>query len=143
MFKDNPFMKNSEEDIVSAEAKFVPEQLRKAAAIYEERNALYGDVYKDFGKIMIVLFPDGISATSAEDPVSGCNRLGIIVQIVGKLMRYCSTFNAGGHADSLDDLAVYAMMLQELDQEAKIEITYRTGTQNIDEHRQSFVEREA
>lgn len=99
--------------------KFVPEQLRKAAEIYEQRNELYGDNYKHWGKVWLALFPDGISTTSAEDPVGACNRMGILVQIVSKLTRYCQQFNAGGHADSLDDLAVYAMMLRELDCDIK------------------------
>lgn len=97
--------------------KFVPEQLRKAAAIYEERNALYGDNYRRFGQVWVALFPDGISTTSSHDPVGDCNRLGILVQVVSKLTRYCQNFNAGGHIDSLDDLIVYAAMLQELDSE--------------------------
>lgn len=100
-------------------SKFVPEALRKAAAIYEERNALYGDNYKHFGKVWTALFPDGTYYNGTEDEVTTANRLGILVQIVSKLTRYCAQFDNGGHADSLDDLAVYAMMLQELDAEAK------------------------
>lgn len=95
--------------------KFVPEALRKAAAIYEERNKLYGDNYKNFGKLLAALFPDGISIASAQDPVAAGNRLGVLIQILSKITRYCENFNTGGHADSLDDLAVYAMMLRELD----------------------------
>jgi len=95
--------------------KFVPDSLRAAAEIYEERNKMYRDNYKNFGKVWLALFPDGISTTSAEDPVAACNRLGIMVQMVGKLTRYAANFNRGGHDDSLDDLAVYTMMLKELD----------------------------
>lgn len=101
--------------------KFVPEQLRKAAEIYEQRNALYVDNYKRFGLVLAALFPDGISIASAQDPVSAGNRLGVLIQILSKITRYCENFNTGGHADSLDDLAVYAMMLQELDNDAKID----------------------
>ncbi len=97
--------------------KFVPEALRKAAEIYEERNKLYGDNYKNFGAVWLALFPDGISTTSSHAPLEDCNRLGVLVQIVSKLTRYCANFGAGGHVDSLDDMAVYAMMLQELDSE--------------------------
>lgn len=94
-------------------SKFVPDQLRKAAEIYEQRNTLYGDNYKRFGPIMKLLFPDGIMVKYDDD----WNRLGILVQVVSKLTRYAQNFKEGGHADSLDDMAVYAMMLKELDAE--------------------------
>lgn len=109
-------------------SKFVPEALRQAAVIYEQRYALYGDNYKRFGKLLAALFPDGISIASAEDPVKAGNRLGVLIQILSKITRYCENFNRGGHADSLDDLAVYAMMLRELDADIQTEIPidYRT-----------------
>lgn len=100
----------------STSSKFVPEALRKAAAIYEERNKLYGDNYKTFGLVMRGLFPNGFGEHS--NTIEFHNRLGVLIQIVSKLTRYCQNFDAGGHADSLDDLAVYTMMLQELDAEA-------------------------
>lgn len=103
-------------------SKFVPEALRKAAEIYEERNKLYGDNYKTFGNVWLALFPDGISTTSAQNPLSACNRLGIMVQIVAKMTRYANNFNNGGHDDSLQDLVVYATMLRELDNEVKCEL---------------------
>lgn len=99
--------------------KFVPKTLRDAAKIYEERNALYGDVYKRFGSVMLALFPEGVYRTPVGDVEAHVNRYGLLVQIVGKLMRYCSNFEKGGHDDSLDDLAVYAIMLKELDTEAR------------------------
>jgi hypothetical protein len=43
----------------------------------------------------------------------------VFVQIVGKLTRYAEQFTSGGHEDSLDDTAVYSMMMKELDLEAK------------------------
>jgi len=95
--------------------KFVPEALRKAAGIYEERNQLYGSNYKQFGKWVSELFPDGIVAKTPED----FNRLGIIIQMLSKISRYAQNFENGGHSDSLDDLAVYSMMLQELDAQAR------------------------
>lgn len=95
--------------------KTVPEMLRDAAGIYEERNKLYGMNYKRFGKIMHLLFPSGPVLVDA-DPH---NRFGILVQIVAKITRYAENFARGGHDDSLDDMAVYAMMLKELDQELR------------------------
>lgn len=108
-------------------SKFVPEALRSAAAIYEERNKVYGDNYKRFGLVVAALFPDGISIASAEDPVKAGNRLGVLIQILSKITRYCENFNAGGHADSLDDLAVYAMMLRELDADIQTEMPTDTS----------------
>lgn len=107
-------------------SKFVPEALRAAAGIYEERNKLYGDNYKRFGLVVAALFPDGISIASAEDPVKAGNRLGVLIQILSKLTRYCENFNRGGHADSLEDLAVYAMMLRELDADIQTEVQLTT-----------------
>jgi len=92
----------------------VPEMLREGADTYEERNELYGDNYKAFGLVMRSLFPHGVSCKDVDD----FNRLGVLVQIVGKLGRYCEQFENGGHDDSLLDLAVYSQMLRELDEES-------------------------
>lgn len=91
----------------------VPEKLRALAGLYEERNKLYGDNYKRFGDIMHALFPDGLTIQTPQE----WNRLGVFVQIISKSTRYAALFNAWGHKDSLDDSAVYAMMLSELDEE--------------------------
>lgn len=96
---------------VATEMKKVPEMLRDAANIYEERNKLYGDNYKRFGYIMKELFPQGLELKGPDD----FNRYGVFVQVVSKITRYAENFDRGGHADSLDDMAVYGMMLQELD----------------------------
>jgi len=93
--------------------KSVPELLHGAADLYEQRNALYGDNYKRFGGIMMQLFPNGITLRSIESH----NRFHMFTQIVAKVTRYAAQFSAGGHEDSLDDIAVYAMMLKELDAE--------------------------
>jgi len=93
----------------------VPEMLREGADTYEQRNELYGDNYHNFGRVMMALFPRRVSCDSVDD----YNRLGIIVQMVGKLGRYCEQFEKGGHDDSLLDLAVYSQMLRELDEEAR------------------------
>lgn len=90
----------------------VPTMLRGAAALYEERNKLYGDNYKRFGTAMAAMFPDGLIIKTAED----WNRLGIYVQVAAKFTRYANMWSSG-HKDTVDDIAVYAMMLQELDDE--------------------------
>lgn len=90
---------------------FVVRELNAKADIYRERNKLYGDNYKRFGVIMATLFPNGLTLRSVAD----FNRFGILVQLVAKETRYAENFTRGGHDDSLDDTAVYAMMLKELD----------------------------
>lgn len=95
--------------------RFVPRELRLKADIYEERNKVYGDNYKLFGSVIRVMFPEGVHLETEEDH----NRWGIFVQIVAKVTRYAANFHRGGHDDSLDDNAVYSMMLKELDNEAR------------------------
>jgi hypothetical protein len=92
---------------------FVAVELESAANTYEERNAIYGDTYKRHGHVMSALFPDGIAVDNPHD----MNRLGVLNMIVGKLTRYATNFDNGGHKDSLHDLSVYAAMLNELDHE--------------------------
>lgn len=95
--------------------KTVPEMLRQAAGVYEERNALYKDNYKRFGHVMAALFPEGFSLRTADE----WNRLGLMVQSVAKLTRAGAQWNDGGHDDSLLDLSVYAQMWREVEAEAR------------------------
>jgi hypothetical protein len=92
---------------------YVEDQLKAKAELYAERNKLYGDNYKTFGAIMRLLLGD--VALSSDDDF---RRFGVLVQVVSKITRYAERFADGGHPDSLDDTAVYAMMLKELDEEA-------------------------
>lgn len=95
---------------------FVVEEFCKKADLYSSRNELYGDNYKRFGKAFVALLgSQKISITDESD----MNRLGVLNQIISKLSRYCQNFDRGGHDDSLDDIAVYSMMLKELDHEAR------------------------
>lgn len=92
---------------------WVGNRLRHAAGIYDERNALYGDNYKNFGIVMIGMFPRGIELKTADD----FTRFGLLVQAVSKDTRYAQQFDKGGHIDSLDDGVVYRTMLNEVDHE--------------------------
>ena len=92
---------------------FVSNELKLAAQLYQQRNRVYGDTYKEFGKLLVALHPSGITLQSEDD----FNRFGVYMQVLGKLKRYSVNFETGGHVDSLKDLAVYATMLQELDHE--------------------------
>lgn len=100
----------------------VPNSLRDAAKIYEERNKVYGDNYKHYGAVVQSLFPDGIVLDTDDEH----NRFGVLTMMMSKFTRYAQNFKPVheegvlqhvGHADSLDDLAVYCMMLKELDAE--------------------------
>lgn len=88
--------------------------LEELGGLYRQRNKLYGDNYKRFGAVMVAMFPNGYAMNTVDD----FNRFGIFVQMVAKMTRYAENFDRGGHLDSLNDLAVYSMMLQELDQDA-------------------------
>jgi hypothetical protein len=94
---------------------WVAKRLREAGDLYNERHKVYGDNYKQFGSIMMALFPNGIELTTCAD----WNRLGILVQCISKASRYTNNFHKGGHDDSLADLTVYATMLRELDKEGE------------------------
>ncbi len=91
-------------------AKTVAEILRQAAQTFEDRHAVYGDNYKDFGPIMAAMFKDGLTLKTAED----WQQLGIFVQIMNKATRYANTLTKGGHQDSAHDGCVYFAMLEEM-----------------------------
>jgi hypothetical protein len=95
--------------------KTVPERFIDLADLFEERNKEYGADYKSHGKMMISHLPDGINLVKEID----FSRYDIAVMIAAKYGRYMKNFHKGGHADSLRDIAVYCMMLAELDEEAK------------------------
>lgn len=84
--------------------------LVQMAATYRERNALYGNNYKEFGLIMEAIFPNEILLSTPDD----FNRFALLVQIVAKVTRYAKNFHSGGHIDSIHDVGVYAAMLEEL-----------------------------
>lgn len=88
----------------------VPEILSEAAKLYEERRHVYGDNYKNFGKLMLALMPAGVNMNTEADLC----RLGIVVMIASKLQRYCVNIESGGHQDSARDLIVYSAMLEEM-----------------------------
>lgn len=107
---------------------FVASQLENAAAIYQQRYELYGDNYKRFGPIMAAMFPDGLTLKTADD----FGRFGLFVQVMSKTTRYGNMFTAGGHVDSLDDISVYAQMLQEVDHESAEKATQVVAQKALD-----------
>lgn len=94
----------------------VSEMLADLAHIHRDRNSKYGDNYKHAGEVLMGLFPEGLILRTAKD----FNRLHLIVHMAGKLSRYAMMMKRGGHVDSLNDLAVYAMMARECDMEEEL-----------------------
>ena len=93
----------------------VPDMLTKLGDIHRERGKVYGDNYKHFGRLLSSAFPRGVTLSKPID----FDRFAMLVHMLSKLTRYAQNMaNQGsGHVDSLDDVAVYSQMLQELDRE--------------------------
>lgn len=89
----------------------VPEKLRELAKLFESREQAYGDQYKVIGDVLWSMFDGSIRLETAHD----YTRFVTLAFVVQKLCRYSNTFLEGGHSDSLDDAAVYAQMLREID----------------------------
>jgi hypothetical protein len=80
----------------------------------QEKGKEYGEDYQHIGTVLSAMFPRGsLLLASPED----FGRLAMLVMMVTKIMRYCTNFDKGGHADSLRDLDIYAALLQHLDDE--------------------------
>jgi hypothetical protein len=93
----------------------VPERLAALGELFADRDKVYGNSWKHNGAVIAAFFPDGLLLRSPED----FGRFSMALMLINKLQRYARNFSAGGHADSLDDLAVYAQMLQQLDHDHK------------------------
>lgn len=87
------------------------DRLRALGDLFTERSRAYGPSYQEFGAVGKALFPRGIRLETEED----WKRWGVLSLMLTKLHRYVLNWENGGHGDSLDDLAVYAMMLREVD----------------------------
>lgn len=88
--------------------------LREAADLFDKRNDEYKDNYKRVGDMYTLLFPNGVQLKDDID----FNRFAIFIQIINKTVRYSFNFSKPTtqiNPDHLNDLATYAMMLQELD----------------------------
>lgn len=95
----------------------IPDLLRSGAKTFEERNAVYGETYLAFGKVMDAMYPDGLTIKAGD--VDAFNRLGIFVQNITKLCRYATSLPTSGHIDSAHDNMVYSAMLEYLTRKAK------------------------
>jgi hypothetical protein len=90
------------------------DHLRNAAGLIEQRQHIYGSNYNRIGPMISALFPEGVQLKTADD----LGRFHILALMCAKLGRYAWNFSAGGHADSLSDIAAYAAILQNLDDNA-------------------------
>jgi hypothetical protein len=94
---------------------YVAQQFEEKAALFDAKDKEYGDNYLRAGRVLAAMFPNSLALVNEE----GFNRFALLNQMVNKLMRYSSNFSNGGHPDSLDDLAIYAMMTKEADEHFK------------------------
>jgi hypothetical protein len=92
----------------------VPKRLQDLGDLFEQRGKVYGEAYKKYGEQAFLMIGP-ISLATPED----FGRLALVLQIIAKTARYTNNFGKGGHIDSLDDLSVYAQMLQEIDGEIR------------------------
>lgn len=83
---------------------------------FRERNAVYQDNWKLHCKMLMALFPDGLTVKTEDDWA----RLNFFLMLTGKISRYAQQYEKGGHADSIHDTSVYAVMLECFD-EMKLE----------------------
>jgi hypothetical protein len=89
----------------------VPDEIAKLAALYAEKHGEYGDTEIYSGEVFVGLLPNGVVLKTRSDFA----RFALFHHLVNKVLRYANNFAAGGHEDSLRDLALYAMMLREID----------------------------
>ena len=82
------------------------QRLIDSAALFKERNEQYGDNYLTMGDVLFNVFPQKLEVRTSGE----MQRLFTIVMLTMKLTRYAQNINKGGHQDSLDDMAVYALM---------------------------------
>lgn len=79
-----------------------------------ERHDMYGDSFLTFGRVAAALWPAGLSVGTEEEFA----RLGVLVQIIGKLCRY--SVSPQGHVDSAHDMAVYSAILELLTEDLAV-----------------------
>jgi hypothetical protein len=98
--------------------------MKEAIETFLERQKQYGEAnYLKMGKVLAMLFPEGITAKGVED----MNRLILFVMLVLKVTRYSENFDRGGHQDSVHDLGVYAFILEAFDDQMRDSVDLESG----------------
>lgn len=90
----------------------VVKTLSDSAKIFEERNAEYKDNYLQVGKVMQILFPEGLPLNSEHDH----NVYHLFSLAVVKLTRFANNYKEG-HSDSLRDMINYLAMVDALQEQ--------------------------
>lgn len=98
-----------ESDPFVAEDHYSPDEiLQRAADTFRQRNAIYGDNWKNFGNVMAAMFPNGITLKGSEDFA----RWHLFEIAMVKNTRFA---NSGlTHKDSTHDNTVYHAMIESL-----------------------------
>lgn len=91
------------------------EHLERITELFIRKNQEYGSAYNDCGHTYKNFFPNGICI---QDPKE-FERWAIFSRMIDKMIRYSINWETG-HSDSLDDIAIFAMMLRELDDGVKL-----------------------
>jgi hypothetical protein len=92
--------------------KSVSQAIHDLAKIHADRRTLYGDDFLQVGEALVGFFPRGLTLRTAVD----FNRFVLFLHQVTKVSRYAQCMARGhGHQDSLDDLSIYAQLLQHFD----------------------------
>lgn len=95
-----------------ANAKTAADILVEMANTYRERNAVYGNNYKRVGKLMAVLFPDGVPPE-----ILHSDQFHLFELILVKLSRFA--ISGLQHQDSIHDSGVYSAMIEAIILEGK------------------------
>lgn len=92
-----------------------PDEILEAAAkTFTAKNKEYGENWRRVGPTLMALFgEEAVTLASPKDH----ERFHILMLIVVKLTRYTANWEHGGHKDSIHDAAVYAAMLEAIDNE--------------------------
>ena len=90
----------------------VEDCLNNALETARERGKVYGHGgFIEHGEVLRALFPDGLELRTPEE----FSRFLLLNNCLTKFCRYAKQFKAGGHADSIHDLGVYAFLLEAFD----------------------------
>ena len=100
-------------DVVTRDTVDVVERLHAVAELYADRNTIYQNTHVRFGRIMEAMMPEGLKIADADD----WSRVFLLVMRVAKEDRHCRVLAMGGgaHTDSMNDLAAYSQMTNELE----------------------------
>lgn len=103
------------------ELKSPAQILVDGAETYAIKSEEYGESFRCFTRVMVALFPEGVTIRTYEEWM----RIQFFLLKVVKLTRYVQHINSGGHHDSIHDDMVYSAMLEAVDAEFHYARTHR------------------